>query len=335
MVDRRRTARGRGPRGGAAGARGAWMSWGAVALLLLGSPWAVARGTAAAGVAARVGPAAPVVDDRAKDDKALEKKLRKEFESAYRSRAASERAAAVRTYAERTRELSDPGLDRVIARTLEKAADDDDPAVLGAVADALSWGRDPDIALSTLEDITEELRQEVERLSTRPETDEQLRFRAALDSYARSADALGAHPDDRSVEVLARQMRTLQRRGKVEAAVAGMARPLAIALLRLGSRDAVEVVVKQTNEFSGSAMADGPLGQSRRRSAMILHDALTSFSLEHFGESAPAFDGDTYDQHWRDWFSEHEDDLSEELDELDEPTIAPGRRRTAEDGERG
>ncbi|MCB9899110.1 MAG: hypothetical protein H6825_13975 [Planctomycetes bacterium] len=247
-----------------------------------------------------------------------EKGLREAFHSAYLSRLPEDRALAVTTFDEATRALPDGGSSRLVAKTLAEALDDESFTVRVPALRALSWGRHVDTVLDVLPKFLDDLRDDIEKLSTRPDEASRNRMRDTIVLYGEGAKALATHADDRVVDYLAGEIRTLRPSGSSTNIYSlRMIVPLADALLMLGSREAVEAVVKATASFGGGEMR----WDNVKKAAGELHESLARFA-ESKGDAAPTFD-DFYDQSWHTWYEKHEDELPKKLGKLKQPTERP------------
>ncbi len=250
-----------------------------------------------------------------------EKDLRETFRKGIRSPDPSARIEAVATLGNASRSLPDGGSSKLMARTLAGALDDDDMGVRAAAVGALAWGRHVETVVDVLGDLLPELRQEVAALSTRPDEESRTRRAQTARLYEATCVALGRHPDDRSVEALVDEIRKMRPRTGTQDASELLVGPVSSGLLALGSQESVGQVVKLTTVFSGSVL----INRVSEGTAKELHVLLSAFS-EDLGYGPPAW-SDTYDQSWRTWFQEHEDDLPKELGKLEEPVPAPEYRR--------
>jgi hypothetical protein len=250
-----------------------------------------------------------------------EKDLREDFRKAYSTSDVSARVEAVAIFGNETRDLPDGGASKLVAKTLAGTLDDDAMEVCQAGVGALGWGRHPDTAVEALGDLLPELRKETEKLSTRPDDESRARRAQVAATYNTACEALGRHKDDRAVDALVDELRKLRPRNGASNASEVHARSLARALLQLGSHDAVETVVKTTQVYSGAV-----LNRNRNNAtAVSLHESLSIFS-EEIGYGPPEYSL-TYDQAWREWFKEHEDEFEKKLGKLVEPPPAPEYRR--------
>lgn len=274
-------------------------------MLCLAAPWAT--------------PSVSLPEQDAEPAGPSEKDLREALDEGLKNAESAERVAAVFAFDGATRELPDQGTSRLVAKELaDILADDEDLAVRTAAVRALAWGRHVDTVFDALPELLDDLRDDIEKLSTRPDEESRQRFRDTLALYAESAQVLASHPDDRAVDYLEGEMRTLQPGGSSTSVYSlRVFPPLADALLRLGTQRSVEAVVKQTGEFGGGEMR----WENVRDAAEQVHGLLASFS-ESLGHAPPTFD-DFYDQSWRAWFSEHEDELPAKLGKLKAPTPPP------------
>ncbi len=271
----------------------------------------------AASLAVAPEPATPVVQDA--EDALTEKSLRQQFRAAYASPKEEARAEAVATLGSASRSLSDGGSSKLMAKTLAGALDDKSMAVQSAAVAALTYGRHVETAIDVLGDYLHELKKLSEKLGTRPDEESRDTRNQAGRLFTQVCVALGRHPDDRSMEALADQLVKLRPRMGASSTSELFVRPLAAALLELGSQKSVEHVISTVGVFSGNALTNGVSAGTARS----LHDALTAFS-EELGYGATAF-RETYDVDWRNWFKKHEDELPTKLGKLKDPISAPMR----------
>lgn len=235
-------------------------------------------------------------------------------------------AAAITALGAASRRLEDGGSSHAVTKALASGADEDDVSLRRASVLELMWGRDPDIAIDVLDEVLDETYNEIQKRLTRPDAESRAERRDETQLYALACRALAYHRDDRAVDALADQLRRVRPSGPGANIGALLLPPLSEALLDLGQRDGVELVVRKTSEY---------VGVNQRGNAKRLHDALSVFA-DAVGYAPPAFD-DRYDQAWREWFAEHEDGLVEEFGRLDEPIARPaelrGRRERMEERE--
>lgn len=270
----------------------------------------------ASGPVAPPEPAAVAQQARTSDE---EKALCKAFREAYRGGTLEERAEAVVTLDQASRELPDGGQGRLVAKTLADALEDDELAVRTPAVRALAWGRHVETVVDALPELLDELRNDVEKLATRPDRESRDLLRGTVTLYAEACVALGRHSDDRVVDYLEGELRTLRPASNTRVVSILLVGPIADGLLALGSVDAVEIVVKTTDVFGGANLATG--NGNGRASAQKLHESLATFS-DSRGWGSPVF-SDAFDQTWRKWFKAHEDDFVEKLGKLDEPPGPP------------
>lgn len=270
--------------------------------------------------------AAPEERPAATQDAPAEKDLLAALDEGLDAREPYDRETAIATFSAATRALEDGGTSRRVARALAGALDDEALSVRAAAVEALAWGRDVETTIPALGDVLEDTIAEVDKRWTRPDDESKVYVRDGKRLVADAARAASAYADDRMVEVLA------DRLGALRAADEGTrnasygseaAMPLCEALLAIGSRDAVEVVVKRTRQYTGAR---------REPAAQRLHELLAAFSTAH-GIGPPAFVHVTFDQDWADWLDEHAAGLPESL-ELEAPPAAPERMRRAPADER-
>jgi hypothetical protein len=105
--------------------------------------------------------------------------------------------------------------------------------------------------------------------------------------------------------------------------------PLAEAVLALGTHDAVEAAIKQTQTYVGT-------GAYQEVASLQLHRALAAFAVT-FGQAPPEF-SDNVSVAWNKWFREAGDKLPKSLGRLKEPPASPpperhkGMRSRSDDG---
>ncbi|GEM_PF-2314909 len=253
------------------------------------------------------------------DKPATEKALRAAFKKGLKSKDASVRIEAVLAYSEGTRELEEEGgAEKLVARTLAEALDDDDMGVCNAAMTALSWGREVATVIDACDESLEFLRAIMERTSTRPDDESRALYRGALEVYRTTCATLGNYPDDRSVAVLETELRVLRPGGQLETVSQTLVRPAVTALLTLGSQEAVELVIKQTTVYSASTLGGTSPGERLLAGlARTLHDALSAFAINV--ERAPPSFGQNYQQDWHDWFKKHKKLFADDLGKLKVP----------------
>lgn len=229
-------------------------------------------------------------------------------------------AEVITAFGEASRRLDDGGGSRAVAKALARGLKEDELSPRNASVVALSYGRDPDTVLPLLEDLLGEARTEIQKRLTRPDPESRAERNAWSELYSITCRALAYHADDRAVDALADEMRRVRPGGQNNNLPAILIPPLTDALTSLGQREGIELIVRTTSNF---------VGANQKGNAKRLHSALAGFS-DGLGWAPPTFD-DKYDQSWRDWFDEHEDELPDSLGKLEEPIERPaglnGRRR--------
>lgn len=255
-------------------------------------------------------------------DALTEKDLRNAFKKSISNRNPQVRADAINEYSFATRDLPDGGgAEKIVAKTIKNELDDDEFVVQAAAIVALSWGRHVDTVIDGMEDVLDDLRNMAEKYATRSKEEDREVYREAIQLYERAAWVVSVHPDDRSVDILIDQLRQVEPGSPSQKLIADMLDALAPALLRLGSHEAVQIVVRWTNVFGGSALSDNTDGRNYTLGARNLHDALSDFAIE-IGQRGPLF-SNRYDNDWREWFDTVEDKLEKQLGKLDEPIGPP------------
>ncbi len=234
------------------------------------------------------------------------------FRKVYRGSDPNLLAEAIRAFGEASRRLEDGGSSRTVAKTIARGFAEDDFAPRIAAAVELAWGRHPDTVIDVLDDALDETRNEIQKRIGRPDEESRTAMRDATNLFQLICAALSYHHDDRAVDVLSSQARRLSPSSKGNNLSAALITPLSDALLELGQRDGVELIVRTTSTF---------VGANQRSNAKRLHTSLSTFS-NSIGYAPPAFD-DTFDQSWRAWFDEHEDEFVESFDKLEGPIERP------------
>ena len=251
-----------------------------------------------------------------------EKELRAEFKKSQRSKDPSERVAGLAIYANATRDLEDGGTAKLVAKTLATALDDEDMAVAAAAVSALAWGRHPDTVIDAMDDAMEEWRGILEKTATRPDEESRDLFRGALAVYRDGCALLARYKDDRTTDLLEGELKALRTGGVLENIAQNLVPSVSRALLDLGSRDAVEYVIKATAVYTASTFkGTSPMEKRNLAMAEDLHDALAEFAIEI--ERAPPAFTQNYQQDWHDWFKEHKELFPRKLGKLEEPPPAP------------
>lgn len=260
------------------------------------------------------GPVRPQDDSPARQ----EKEWRDEYRRGLTRPAAEARAAAVEAYGQATRELPvEISSSRLVTRALGDALHDADLSVRAAALTQLAWGRDPSTVFELLDDHIGELRNELEKLWTRPDAESRARRADVQRLFSQLTTIVGRHADDRAVELLEDELRTLRQASGPANPAQALVVPLSQGLLMLGSQRAVESVVKTTNVFSGAVFNHS----SGRNTASGLHEALSAFALQI--ERAPPPFGEQYDHGWRQWYAEHQHLFPKRLGKLKTPIDPP------------
>lgn len=242
-----------------------------------------------------------------------ERQQLKVFGKAYKGSDVSALADAISELSSVSRRLEDGGGSKAIAKALARGLDSDHLEVRGAALSALAWGRDNDTVLDLIEEELDDLYNDISKLVSRPDEESRAQRRDTSRLYAEVCKIAAWHKDDRSVDVLAKQLRKVTRAGRASDSMAAHTlRPLSEALVELGSRDAVEAVVAKTRTF---------VGARQKVHARKLHASLAMMS-DALGRAPPDFD-DKYDQVWHDWFDKYGDRLPKKLGRLELPTEEP------------
>jgi hypothetical protein len=248
-----------------------------------------------------------------------EKQLRADYKKGVRKKDPALRIEAVVNYSNATRELEEEGgAEKLVAKTLAGALDDDDMGVCNSAMSALAYGRHVETVIDACDETLEYLRNIMEKTSTRPDEESRAQYRGALDVYRVGCAVLGNYKDDRSIDVLETELRALRPGSGIESIARKLVQPVVSALLELRSVDAVEIVIKQTAVYSASTLG-GSSPQEKVLEAMArnLHDALVSFAVDV--ERAPPAFTKNYQQDWHKWFKEHKKLFLAKLGKLKQP----------------
>lgn len=263
-----------------------------------------------------------------------EKELRADFKKGLKNKDPAVRIEAVVNYSEGTRQLvEEGGAEKLVARTLAGALDDDNMGVCTAALTALSFGRHVTTVIEACNESLEYVRNIMEKKSGRLEDDESReRYRGAFDVYRLACAVLGNYRDDRSVDVLETELRALRPQSEpnskgignvsqLDSIAVNLIRPATAALLALGTSDAVELVIKQTTVYSASSIGGmSPWEQQHERMARALHETLVDFAVRV--ERAPPAFTQNYQQDWHDWFKKNRKRFEDKLGKLKEPPDA-------------
>ena len=250
-----------------------------------------------------------------------EKELLAEFGDAYRnSQPVDVRVAAITALGEASRELPDGGASKAVTRALLKGLEDEDLEVQSATVAQLRWGRPPDQVISALDKYIEDVKKEVEKRITRPDDESRDYVNRGSRLFGEAADVLGLHPDDRAVDALVSQLKSLRANSASNNLSTRLVGRNAAALLRLGSFEAVQACVRQAGVYSND---DGFQDSAARE----LHRELSVFATR-VGKAPPDF-GINWYVAWSDWFEKWEDDFPKKLGKLKDPIPEPPSESSA------
>jgi hypothetical protein len=252
-----------------------------------------------------------------------EKALRETYEHGMKKKDPAVRASAVSAYDQGTRDLPDVAGIRLVAKTLAKGLTDDDPSVAQAAVAALSYGRDPETVIESIEKGMNDWRKVLGKTATRPDDESRDLYNQTSATFRAATEVLGRYSDDRSVKVLEDGIKKLRPGGTLENVSGSLLGPMADALLALGSEDAVEAVVKTTSTFPAATFG-GTSARERSRLAFSnsLHRSLEQFSLSL--EIPPPEFSQNYEQDWSKWFKENKKRFAKKLGKLEQPPGPPG-----------
>ncbi len=273
--------------------------------------------------------AAPLLTAQREPDS--EKALIAEFERSFKQRDSNSRAQAVSDFSERSRGLEDGGSSKRVARALVKALEVEDLQVQAAGVLALSYGRHVDTVIDAWGDLMQDVATKMEARITRPDEESRAYVTGATRVFRDACAAIARYRDDRVVALLSQRMRVLQRNTSSNNMSTLVVRSLADALLDLGTHDAVQIVIKQTQTYTG--------GTYQRTPTRLLHESLAAFA-NRVGRAPPPY-SEQMDIAWGNWFREYEQLFPDELGKLKVPPEEPEyvnrvvRRRRARDAESG
>ncbi len=256
-----------------------------------------------------------------------EKDLLAEFNKAVKVPGGKERAAAYTALGEASRSLPDKGASKLLAKTLARGLDEDDLEIRSAVVAQLGWGRDVDTVIAGFKGFLDGQLKDVDKRITRPDEESRSYVGSGVVLLGNACTALANYRDDRSIEILASLLRNLRQNSEGADLSTRVVGPIAKALLSLGTHDAVEAAVKQTQTFTGDWQ--GPAAKN-------LHEALAQFATA--AGAAPPDYSDNVAVAWHEWFQKNADKFPRKIGKLKEPPASPppgmdGKEmRTARDG---
>ncbi len=271
------------------------------AALLLATPRALAQ---------KAPPDAPGKSGQPAAEAPDEKDLVREYDKALKTKDAATRAAAVMALGDASRALPDGGVSKYLAKALARTLEDEDLEVQSAVVAQLSWGREVETALDALGAHVEVVRKEVERRITRPDEESKSYVNRATRLFGDTCKALANYRDDRAVEALAAIIQRLRANTEDNNASARLVGRIAEALLDLGTHDAVQACIRQTQTYTE---VDG----YQEVAAKELHRVLAIFATR-VGKAPPDF-SQTWSVSWDNWFEEHGDSFPKKLGKLKQP----------------
>ncbi|MBM3984960.1 MAG: hypothetical protein FJ296_04600 [Planctomycetes bacterium] len=269
--------------------------------LLLATPRAVAQKSPPDAPGKSGQPAAQAPDEKA---------LVREYDKALKTKDAATRAAAVMALGDASRALPDGGASKYMAKALARTLEDEDLEVQSAVVAQLSWGRDVETVLDALGAHVEVVRKEVERRISRPDEESKSYVNRATRLFGDTSKALANYRDDRSVEALASIIQRLRANTEGNTTSARLVGRIAEALLDLGTHDAVQACIRQTQMYTE---VDG----YQELAAKELHRVLAIFATR-VGKAPPDFSL-TWSVAWDNWFEEHGSSFPKKLGKLKQP----------------
>jgi hypothetical protein len=202
--------------------------------------------------------------------------------------------------------------------------------VRAAAVSQLGWGRHVDSTIDMLSEALPDLVSQVDRRLTRPDEESRAYVNRGTRLVGDACAALANYRDDRSVEALVSVLRGLDKSqtagNNLSARLVG---PVSAAVLSLGTHDAVEAAIRQTQTYVG---AGGP----QQVPAKALHAELAKFAVA-FGQAPPDY-SETVSVAWNEWWEQVADRLPKKLGRLKQPPATPpaqmmrGGRNSADDG---
>jgi hypothetical protein len=154
---------------------------------------------------------------------------------------------------------------------------------------------------------------DIDKRITRPDEESKSYVSRGSSLLTNACAALANYKDDRSVEILSSLLRNLRPPTEGADLASKVVGGIASALLSLGTHDAVEAAVKQTQTFVGT--------EWQEQAAKALHDTLSRFAQEQ-GAAGPEY-SDNYSVSWHEWFQKNADKFPKKLGKLKEPPASP------------
>ncbi len=259
-----------------------------------------------------------------------EKSLLAAFSTSFKPSDGSARVEAINVLGDSSRSLPDGGAGKAVARALARGLLDEELEVRAASIAQLGWGRHVDTAIEQLGDGLSDLLKQLDRRLTRPDEESRTYVGRATRIVGDASAALANYRDDRSVELLVVQLRSLDKNStggnNLSTRVLG---PMSAAVLSLGTQDAVEAAVRQTQTYVGA-------GGAQQAPAKILHAELSKFAVA-FGQAPPEY-SENVSVAWNQWWEKVGDRLPKSLGRLKLPPASPpaepmkGMRDRKDDG---
>jgi len=281
---------------------------GALLAALLLAPGATLLAQAGGGA-----PADPTPGAAAAPTGPTEKDLLADFGKAFKSRKPAERAAAITALGDASRELPDKGTSKPMAKALSDGLADDELEVRAAAVGQLAWGRQVETVLAAFKSMLEDQRKQIDKRITRPDPESRDYVGRASRLYGDACRALANYKDDRSEATLSEEIKSLRPNTDGANLSTRLVGDLARALLSLGTAEAVENTVKQTQVYSEDDGFQEP-------AARAIHEALAEFSTAK-GVAPPEW-SKTYYVSWHNWFEANSKLFPKKLGKLDAPPTA-------------
>ncbi|MGQ0552239.1 MAG: hypothetical protein ACT4PU_03375 [Planctomycetota bacterium] len=237
-----------------------------------------------------------------------EKQLLTDFNKAFGNKDVAQRVAALTALGDLTRTTPEAGTSKAVAKALAKGLEDDELEVRAAAVGQLAWGRDVDTVINAFKKFMEDQRTQIDRRMGRPDDESKAYINRGTAVFNNACRAISNYRDDRTEEMLSSLLRSLRANSESNNTATRLVGGLARATLEMGTADAVDAAVKQTQTYTGDY---------QEPAARRLHEALASFATK--AGAAPPEWSDLFYVSWQNWFQEHKDKFPKKLGKLKEP----------------
>lgn len=251
---------------------------------------------------------APLVAASQDAEGPTEKELISDFSKAFRSKDAPTRAAAITALGDLSRGLEDGGTSKRMAKELADGLEDDDLEVRAAAIGQLAWGRHPATTISAFKSVLDDLQKQVDRRLTRPDEESRDYVMRGTRVFGDACMALANYKDDRSVEILASQLKNLRSNTSNNNLSTRLVGRTARALLQVPNAEGVETAIKQMQVYNG---------QYQTPASRALHKELAEFATS-VGKAPPDWEPNVAVA-WHNWFEDNEKLFAKKLGKLKEP----------------